>query len=66
MLHGLRHGFREACRDASLPTEIADGLGGWAGRGEGESYGSRAGLTRVQSNARHMAKLTMGGFKLPA
>lgn len=65
VLHGLRHGFREACRDAGLPTEIADGLGGWASRGEGEGYGSRAGLTRVQSNARHMAKLTMGGFKLP-
>ena len=66
VLHGLRHGFRDACRDAGLPTEIADGLGGWAGRGEGEGYGSRAGLARVQSNARHMAKLTMGGFKLPA
>jgi hypothetical protein len=65
VLHGLRHGFRDACRDAGLPTEIADGLGGWAGRGEGEGYGSRAGLARVQSNARHMAKLTMGGFKLP-
>lgn len=65
VLHGLRHGFREACRDAALPAEIANGLGGWAGGGEGEEYGSRAGRSRVQSNARHMAKLTMGGFKLP-
>ncbi|WP_312084054.1 site-specific integrase [Brevundimonas sp.] len=66
VLHGLRHGFRNACRAASLPTEIADGLGGWAGKGEGENYGSRAGLDQVISNAEHMSKLTMGGFKLPA
>ena len=65
VLHGLRHGFREACRDAGLPTEIADGLGGWSAKGEGPGYGSRADLSRVQSNAKHMAKLTMDGFKLP-
>lgn len=65
VLHGLRHGFRDACRAASLPTEIADGLGGWAGKGEGEGYGSKAGTDQVLTNAEHMSKLKMGGFTLP-
>lgn len=64
-LHGLRHGFRDACRAAGLPSEIANGLGGWAGKGEGEGYGTKASRAQLQSNARHMAKLEMDGFRLP-
>ena len=65
-LHGLRHLFRDSCRRAHLPTEIADGLGGWA-VSVGAGYGSRAGAKddEVQENALNMAKLTMGGFTLP-
>lgn len=67
VLHGLRHSFRDSCRRAHLPTEIADGLGGWAVKGVGAGYGSRAGAKddEVKENAANMAKLTMGGFVLP-
>lgn len=30
VFHSFRHGFRDACRDADIPEEIAHALGGWA------------------------------------
>ena len=29
--HSLRHSFRDACREAEVPNDIADYLGGWSG-----------------------------------
>jgi len=31
--HSLRHSFRDACREAEVPSDIADYLGGWSGSG---------------------------------
>jgi len=39
--HSLRHSFRDACREAEVPNDIADYLGGWSGSASvSRSYGS--------------------------
>jgi integrase len=39
--HSLRHSFRDACREAEVPSDIADYLGGWAGSASvSRSYGA--------------------------
>jgi integrase len=39
--HSLRHSFRDACREAEVPNDIADYLGGWPGSASvSRSYGS--------------------------
>jgi len=39
--HSLRHSFRDACREAEVPSDIADYLGGWSGSTSvSRSYGS--------------------------
>ena len=39
--HSLRHSFRDACREAEVPSDIADYLGGWSGSASvSRSYGS--------------------------
>ncbi len=40
VFHSFRHGFRDAMRDAGVPREVADALGGWATAGQGAAYGS--------------------------
>ena len=61
-LHSLRHGFREAGRDAGLSEEIIDALGGWAPKGEGARYGDRNSPAKVPQLAAHLAKITLDGF----
>ena len=38
-IHGLRHGFRDRLRDAKVPTEAIDQMGGWSKRSVGAGYG---------------------------
>ena len=38
-VHGLRHGFRDRLRDAQVPTEAIDQMGGWSRRSVGAGYG---------------------------
>ena len=39
--HSLRHSFRDACREAEVPSDIADYLGGWSGSASvSRSYGA--------------------------
>ncbi|MGE5564730.1 MAG: tyrosine-type recombinase/integrase [Parcubacteria group bacterium] len=61
-LHSLRHGFREAGRDAGLSEEVIDALGGWAPKGEGARYGDRNSPSKVPQLAAHLEKITLGGF----
>jgi len=39
VFHSFRHGFRDRLREAGVPSEIADSLGGWAISGQGAKYG---------------------------
>ena len=43
-VHGLRHGFRDRLRDAKVPTEAIDQMGGWSKRSVGAGYGDGYGL----------------------
>jgi len=38
-VHGMRHGFRDRLRDAKVPTEAIDQMGGWSRRSVGAGYG---------------------------
>jgi len=39
--HSLRHSFRDACREAEVPSDIADYMGGWSGSASvSRSYGA--------------------------
>ena len=38
-LHSFRHTMRDRLRDVETPSDLADHLGGWKGKGVGESYG---------------------------
>jgi len=60
--HSFRHGFRDACRDAGITTEIADALGGWATSGVGTQYGDKG---RIELLSRELAKVTYDPFALP-
>lgn len=42
--HSFRHNFRDACRDAEIPTEVANMLGGWSNQGVRASYGQGASM----------------------
>lgn len=60
--HSFRHGFRDACRDAAIPGEVADMLGGWTTQGVATRYGDKG---RVALLSRELAKVSYAPFTLP-
>jgi len=40
VFHSFRHTWRDAVRNARIPVELAQVLGGWAGQGQDKKYGS--------------------------
>ncbi len=40
VFHSFRHTWRDAVRNARIPVEIAQVLGGWSGEGQDKKYGS--------------------------
>ena len=54
-VHGLRHGFRDRLRDAKVPTEAIDQMGGWSRRSVGAGYGDGYGLNVL---AEYMERIT--------
>lgn len=61
VFHSFRHGFRDACRDADIPEETAQALGGWAGINQATRYGNRG---RVPNLDRALRKIEFGTFRL--
>ena len=41
VFHSFRHTWRDALRNARISEEVAQVLGGWAGRGQDKKYGSQ-------------------------
>jgi integrase len=37
--HSFRHGFKDACRDSSVPTPVHDAITGHVAEGSGKKYG---------------------------
>ncbi|MBB4798615.1 integrase [Brevundimonas bullata] len=60
--HSFRHGFRDATREAGIPGEIADMLGGWTTQGIATQYGNKG---RVALLSRELAKVSYAPFTLP-
>ncbi|MFK0299976.1 DUF6538 domain-containing protein [Brevundimonas sp. NPDC090276] len=60
--HSFRHGFRDACRDAAIPGEVADMLGGWTTQGVATRYGDKS---RVSLLRRELVKVSYAPFVLP-
>ena len=56
-LHSLRHSLRDRMRNAGVPTDVQDRIGGWATTGVGESYGSGHELVLLH---RHMIAAIVG------
>jgi integrase len=44
VLHSFRHSLRDRLRDAGVPKDVQDRLGGWKSTGVGENYGRGHGL----------------------
>jgi integrase len=61
VFHGFRHGFRNACRLATISQETAEALGGWATDRQSAKYGDR-GMVPVLYPA--VRRLKFGSFKL--
>lgn len=40
VFHSFRHGWRDRLREAGVPRDVSDALGGWASQGEGMHYGA--------------------------
>ena len=60
--HSLRHGFRDALREAGVPIDATRALGGWARSGGiEERYGQG---TRAATLAHWMAKVDFPGLDL--
>ena len=57
VLHGLRHGFREACDRGGVPADIRKVMGGWASQEVADRYGRR---DQLQVLKREIAKLDRG------
>ncbi len=62
VFHSLRHGFRQACREAGIEEEMADALLGHAGRSTGRRYGD---LYPLRPLAEAMARIRYPGVHLP-
>lgn len=45
--HSLRHTWRDGCRDAGVPLELAKRMGGWAMDGVSEQYGNNRPVRRM-------------------
>ncbi len=61
VFHSFRHGFRDRMREAGIPREVADALGGWAATGQGAAYG--AGFS-ARVLAEHLARISYPGLSL--
>jgi len=61
VFHSFRHGFRDRMREAGIPSEVADALGGWAVAGQGAAYGT--GFS-VRVLAEHVARIGYPGLNL--
>lgn len=65
VFHSFRHTFRDRMREAGIPREVADVVGGWKGgsgsASEGDRYG--AGLSAV-TLAQHVERITYPGLDL--
>lgn len=61
VFHSFRHGFRDRMREAAIPSDIADALGGWAAVGQGAAYG--AGFS-AKTLAGHLSRVAYTGLSL--
>jgi integrase len=52
-VHSLRHSMRDRLRDASVPRDIQDAIGGWGTRTVGEGYGEGYSLQIFLEHLRH-------------
>ena len=48
VFHSFRHTWRDAVRNARIPEEVAQVLGGWAGGGQDKRYGSERFNPRIR------------------
>ena len=55
--HGLRHTWRDALRDAEVPLDLSNRMGGWSTAGVSESYGSNNPIRVMDS---HLRRVTFG------
>lgn len=64
-LHSHRHAFRDAGREARVPTEIIDAIGGWTTESVGANYGDRVSVAKLRENLEHLKHMSLGaGFTL--
>ncbi len=47
-LHSFRHTLVDRLRDAGVPKDVREQIGGWKSQGVSESYGQGFSLDRVQ------------------
>ncbi|ADE86661.1 DUF6538 domain-containing protein [Rhodobacter capsulatus] len=55
-LHSFRHTMRDRLRNVEAPPDLIDRIGGWAGKGVGETYGKGHSLELMQ---RYMLKTVL-------
>lgn len=55
VIHGLRHSFRDRLRNANVPTEIIDQLGGWSLQSVGQKYGNGFNLAQLYMNMKKIS-----------
>jgi integrase len=65
VFHSFRHTFRDRMREAGIPREVADVIGGWKHAGTAESEGDRygAGLSAA-TLAEHVGRITFPNLDL--
>ena len=61
VFHSFRHGWRDRLREAGVPRDVADALGGWASQGQGQHYG--AGFS-ARVLAEHIGRVAYPGLDL--
>ena len=61
VFHSFRHGFRDRLREAEVPKEVADALGGWATPGVGAAYGKGFSARML---AEHLGRISYPGLDL--
>ncbi|MBR0666951.1 site-specific integrase [Roseomonas hellenica] len=61
VFHSFRHGWRDRLREAGVPREVVDALGGWATPGQSADYGSGFSVATL---ARHLNKISYPGLDL--
>jgi integrase len=61
VFHSFRHGFRDRMREAGVPSEVVDALGGWTTPGQAAAYG---GGFSVPTLRRYISEISYPGLDL--